>query len=234
MLDVVYICRNGDNEELRYSIRSVVKNLPHARIWVVGGKPAWYTGKYIKVQQSKSKFQNAKANIVAITKSTEISDNFILMNDDFFIVSPVDEVKYYHAGSLQRKLDYFLSTHPGSQYTALLQKSMNVLQRMGIKDPLDYALHVPMMMNKERLKEILPLGISWRLAYGNIYSVGGEFIDSTENKTRDVKMYIRDNKLTDVSGNPLSKIYLSTDDASFVQLEKMFKEMFPDRSAYER
>lgn len=234
MLDVVYICRNGENEELRYSIRSVVQNLPHARIWVVGGKPNWYKGDYVRVPQTKSKFQNAKANMVAITNNTQISDDFILMNDDFFVVSPVEEVKYYHAGSLQRKLDYFSSTHPSSQYTALLHKSMRVLQTKGIRDPLDYALHVPMIMNKQKLKDILLLGISWRIAYGNIYNVGGELIDSPLSKTRDVKMYIKDNKLTDVSGNPLFKIYLSTDDASFIQLQSMFKEMFPNRSEYER
>lgn len=234
MLDVVYICRDGENEELRYSIRSVVQNLPHAKIWVVGGKPSWYKGNHIKVRQNKSKFQNAKANMEAITLSDEISDDFILMNDDFFIVSPIDEVKYYHAGPLQRKLDYFLSTHPGSQYTALLYKSMKTLNNLGIKRPLDYALHIPVIMNKQKLRDILPLSISWRLAYCNIYKVGGQLIDAPKSSTKDVKMYLKDNLVTDVSENPLSQFYLSTDDRSFVELETIFKEKFPNPSKYER
>ena len=46
-MDIVYNCRPGkQNEELRYSIRSVMENLPHDNLWVVGGKPEWYTGNY--------------------------------------------------------------------------------------------------------------------------------------------------------------------------------------------
>ena len=52
----VYICKDGENEELRYSIRSVLKNTKDAVIWVVGGKPNWYIGNYIKVIQDQNKY----------------------------------------------------------------------------------------------------------------------------------------------------------------------------------
>ena len=48
-MDFVYICKEGVNEELKYSIRSVVESFPESNIWVVGGKPDWYTGNYIQV-----------------------------------------------------------------------------------------------------------------------------------------------------------------------------------------
>ena len=38
-MNFIYICRVGENEELRYSIRSVLNSFPEANIWVIGGKP---------------------------------------------------------------------------------------------------------------------------------------------------------------------------------------------------
>ena len=88
-MDLVYICRSGDNEELRYSIRSMVANVPHDNLWVVGGKPSWYIGKHIPVKQSDDKYDNARNNLKAIVESSEISDRFILVNDDFYVTKPI-------------------------------------------------------------------------------------------------------------------------------------------------
>ena len=96
-MDIVYICRDGDNEELRYSIRSAVKNLPHDNLWVVGGKPDWYSGPYIEVPQDKAYYRNARTNIRTIIKSNKISNTFILMNDDFFIMNKVDSLPYMYS-----------------------------------------------------------------------------------------------------------------------------------------
>ncbi len=233
-MDVVYICRGGENEELRYSIRSVEKNLPHADIWVVGGRPRWYSGKYIKVPQNGSKFQNAKANMQAISESKDISDNFILMNDDFFILKPVGEVKYYYSGPLAEKIEYYESVHPRSRYTNLLKKSMEALQLNGVSDPKDYALHVPFIMNKEKLKEILRMDISWRLAYGNIYKVGGDRVKIFGTNNRDVKVYMKNGSMTDFSKNSISDTYLSSNDDSFEHIRIMLQKLFPDPSRLEK
>ena len=40
MHDIVYILRNNiDTDEIKYSMRSVVKNFPFNSIWIYGGKP---------------------------------------------------------------------------------------------------------------------------------------------------------------------------------------------------
>jgi hypothetical protein len=81
-MDFVYICKPGDNEELRYSIRSVLYSFPDARIYVVGGKPKWYSGNYIFVDQKHHKYANAINNLQAICDSNDILEEFLLMNDD--------------------------------------------------------------------------------------------------------------------------------------------------------
>ncbi len=43
-LDIVYFVKeSAQNEELRYSLRSVEKNFPHRNVWFVGGKPKGLT-----------------------------------------------------------------------------------------------------------------------------------------------------------------------------------------------
>ena len=233
-MDVVYICREGENEELRYSIRSVVKNMPHDKIWVVGGKPSWYKGNHIEVRQFKTKLANARANMDAIVASEEISDDFILMNDDFFIMEPIEYPEYYYTGTLAAKIDYFRRKHPRSVYTKLLMRSYKTIKHQGIKVPLDYTLHIPMIMNKEKLKNILPLSISWRIAYGNIYNVGGIEVVADGSPTKDVKIYVENDELTSVDHNPLSKTYLSTEDRAFEKMKDFFQEKFPKPSKYEK
>ena len=95
-MDFVYLCKTGENEELRYSIRSVLNSFPKAKIWVVGGKPKWYVGNYVEVIQDRNLYTNIYNNLVAICKSNQISNKFILMNDDFFIVNKVSKINYFY------------------------------------------------------------------------------------------------------------------------------------------
>jgi hypothetical protein len=172
-MDLVYICRNGDNEELRYSIRSAVKNLPHDKIWVVGGKPDWYTGDYIEVNQGKSKYRNARNNLKAICNAKEISESFILMNDDFYIVNKIDSIPYMYAGTLSDKIKQRDDIFNGNTYTALLRQTLGSLSRKNINTALDYELHVPMIMEKKKLSKVLGFSGLWRSVYGNMFEVGG-------------------------------------------------------------
>ena len=47
--DVVYCVKDDpDNEELRYSLRSL-KNLPHQKVWIYGGGPKWLNEEAMKM-----------------------------------------------------------------------------------------------------------------------------------------------------------------------------------------
>ena len=154
-MDCVYICGPGENEELRYSIRSVVKNFPHSNIWVVGDKPDWYIGNFIPVKLTGVKYNNARNNLYAITEHPDISESFYLMNDDFFIINKIDNFTTWHGGLLYDKADLYDALVPRSLYTKMLNNTYNKLIRLGITDPLDYELHVPMLMEKSKLAKVL-------------------------------------------------------------------------------
>lgn len=227
-MQYVYVCRAGQNEELRYSIRSVEANFPAGEIWVVGGKPSWYSGNHISAKQVAGKQNDAIKNLSTIVQSDKIQEHFVLMNDDFFVVKPVSKIKIYHGGSLENKISIRRDFTPESKYLSLLSKTQKALRKRGIVDPLDYDIHVPMPITKSGLKAALDLGIQWRSAYGNISDIGGT-------KIKDVKVYGSIN-FSELSYSPdsLDSEYISTDDSSFpLVYKKILKGMFPNPSSCE-
>jgi hypothetical protein len=237
-MDVVWICRTGPNEELRYSIRSVAANMPHENIVVVGGKPDWYTGKFIEVNTftagghpSRNKYENAKNNIRQVVDNDSLSKDFVLMNDDFYVMKPVDQLQYYHGGLLADKIKTHQTFAPGAEYTGVLTRTAQVLDALGIKDPLDYALHIPMMFNRQKLGEVLKQPIaSIRTLYGNMYGVGGR-------KMSDVKVHPKRNQHAPEPFDYKNEdsIFLSTADSTFPAVKRnLLDSVFPEPSKYEK
>lgn len=229
-MDLVYICRSGDNEELRYSIRSMVKNYPHDNIWVVGDKPSWYTGNHIPVKQSKTKYENAQNNLKAIVQSDEISKRFVIVNDDFYVIRPVNRVYSFVSGPLENKLTHFRNVHPSSRYTRLIMITDKRIKQILGKDfrAMDYDIHVPMVYEKKKLEPLLCHRLLWRSLYGNLYSVPFKIMS-------DVKVYSHnlENGLRSVLEREVP--FLSSEDDSFEFLKtNLLEEMFPTPSPYEK
>lgn len=229
-MNFVYICRDGKNEELRYSIRSVLASFPDAKIWVVGGKPDWYKGKYIPVRSFRNKHDNVRNNIMKMCRSEEIPQDIVIMNDDFFIVEKIDDIINYHGGLLKDKAHLYFKIAPASAYTQKLFRTVAYLIKLGIQEPKDFAMHVPIRVNKTKLLSSLRHGHMWRSIYGNINQIESTYMDE------DVKYYI-DGPLAQKGYDYTTKKfpYLSSNDNSFDVLHKnILKDMFPDPSPYEK
>ena len=228
-MDFVYICKPGNNEELRYSIRSVLHSFPDANIWVVGGKPKWYVGNYININQDNHKYSNAINNLNAICRSEKISNSFILMNDDFFIIKKINTIETFYNGFISEKIDRYAKTAGRSMYVNKLMTTNKKLIQNGIKKPIDYELHIPMLMEKDKLKDIIfkyPTCL-WRSMYGNMYNIGGTQME-------DVKIY-SDKKYKEISDTIYSEsTFLSTEDKAFnLAFDSILSKMFPIPSKHE-
>jgi len=229
-MDIVYICRDGENEELRYSIRSVVENYPHDNIWVVGGKPSWYSGNYIKVEQDALKYVNARRNMLAILNSPEISEDFVLMNDDFYIIKPIEVMSNYASGLLYTKMKKYRKNHSSSYYTRLISNTYEKLRKGGMEvgQIIDYDIHVPIVINKQKFSEIFTEQIFlWRSLYGNKFFTNYEIMD-------DIKLYLYNviNDLKQITSG--DGLFLSSDDSTCDYIiEKYLKNKFPNPSKYE-
>jgi hypothetical protein len=228
-LNFVYVCRSGENEELRYSIRSVLKFFPNAKIWVVGQKPSWYSGPYIKVKEyPKSKHHAVYQNLKEIAYNPKLPEDLVIMNDDFFFTEDPGTIGHYFQDKLIKKVSVYERDFPESSYTKRLRKAYNYLKKNHIMIPLDYELHVPMKIKKSKLCKAIEHNIPWRSAYGNLFRVGGKQIE-------DVKVYLKESK--ELGGYDYlseSQPFLSTDEESFNEIKDSFLSLrLPDPSPYE-
>lgn len=230
-IDFAYICKEGSNEELRYSLRSVDHSFPNSNVWVVGGRADWYSGKHIQTKQNDHKYNNAIENLHAICDSKEISDTFVLMNDDFYIIKKIDSIVDYHGGLLLNKIKKYEKINPGANYTKKLLLTYKKIKSLGIENPLDYELHIPMIMEKDKLKQSLSYGenLLWRSIYGNLFNVGGEEME-------DVKVYVKGPLvLKSYNLNKENHTYLSSADTSFdLILKEILRDKFNKKSRHEK
>lgn len=243
-MDLVYIVRNGDNNpDLRYSLRSVAKFVKCDKVWIVGYKPKWVGNvEYIKVTQGPDKWQNSVNNIIAACESDDISDNFVLMNDDFFAIKPVEDLEKscnVALGSLDEKIaeykKYRSGWYNGFRYAEELLKKMN------IPEPYyDYESHSPIIINKQKFldfihrKEIQDFMktptkvLHKRSIYKNIYKITPSILKE------DVKI----NKDIEVDSKKLVCEWISVFDNQvnnryYPKLNKLLKDLFPDMCQYE-
>jgi hypothetical protein len=224
--DVVYPVRAGQtNEELRYSLRSLA-NLPHREVWIVGHCPTWVRNvQHIRVAQNGSKWENSTANLQAAVDHPDVADRFVLMNDDFFILEPLDQLPVLHRGPMAE-----LGQNWGGRYRTGNDAARELLAQWGHDDPMSYELHVPLPVVKDDLADTLarlassnrPMaGVAKRSLYGNLHELGGRQVD-------DVKVANPDAALPD---GP----FASTTDRSFRgKVAAAIHRRFPDPSQYER
>lgn len=223
----VYICRPGQNEELRYSIRSVTVFYPNAKIWVVGGKPDWYAGNYIEVPQNSNSFKNVRNSLAAIIDVDEIPDDVIIMNDDFFFLKRVTKIPFYVSGTLTDKIANYDDNGISPSYVARLIDLKRHCKRFK-EEPLDFELHVPIQINKKLLSRVVRDNVMWRSNYGNRFA--------KETKTiRDVKVYPKSQyNFNSYDYLSFKHPFISTQDDSFEKVkEELLEKMFPAPSQYE-
>lgn len=223
--DVVYIYKNVGSEELKYSIRSVEKNFPYNKIVVAGDRPSDLVPDYfLAVDQNMEKCKNALNILYNIVNCSEISDDFWLFNDDFFIMKPVKRFSYYHNGSLLDLIEKYKAKFGENPYVIKLKNCYETLYKNNCTS-YNYELHIPMLFNKYKLKQLFkdyPQTSCTRSLYGNVYDVGGKDII-------DVKIY---------DGSKPSKTakLLSTTEGSFKEgiVGQFIKEQFKEMSSYEQ
>lgn len=191
VMDIVYLVKTdpeNDSEELRYSLRSL-KNVPHDKVVLVGEKPDWATNvTFIPVPQVYTKPVNVGMNMRAAVASELISEEFILMNDDFFFMKPITQMPTLNFGFMKDVLELYRRRYPqGSAYMESMEALYNLLRSKGVEQPVSYELHLPMVFSKSKIQLMWdtvkgPL-YQFRTYYGNHYMVVGQSVS-------DVKVFL--------------------------------------------
>lgn len=184
--DIVYILKKDvKSEELRYSLRSICENFEYNKVWFYCGCPDDICPDvHVPFEQvGRNKLQLVRSTYSAIAQNEEITENFWLFNDDFFILKPYNQEIPKVNGTLDH-LAACIKNRAGqhSYYTSALVQTAAILRREGY-DTLSYACHVPILLNKQKVLEVLekfPIEATFRSAYGNYAKIGGELIDDVK------------------------------------------------------
>lgn len=226
--DIVYILREGvDSDELRYSLRSVCKNFEYNKIWFYCGCPKDIKpDEYVPFKQiGYNPLDKVHSTFEAILKNEEITENFYLFNDDFFIMQPYEQEVSLSSGSLDyRALLIEQRRGKESLYNQYVKYTSKILKERGY-DSLSYEGHTPLLINKERGLQALrafPDTTLFRSIYGNYNQIGGKIIDDVKVIEYDV---IPDEDC----------ILLSTDENSFAKgkVGEFIRERFSESCQYE-
>ena len=225
--DVVYILKNRyASDELRYSLRSIEK-IEHGSVWFVGGRP---DGLYPDCrmsfeQEGDSKWERVRNSLLKVCENADISDTFWLFNDDFFILKDLPDKPLFN-GTLRDHILHVEHRHGDrpSRYTARLRECEQMLKEAGLST-FNYALHVPMLIDKAKMKDALnafPSCPMFRSIYGNYAEIGGD-------SHKDVKI-VGLNK-----GIPNDADMVSTTDESFRSgaVGADIRDRFREKSRYE-
>lgn len=223
--DFVYILKDTPkNEELKYSLRSIEANAGELinRVVFVGGKPEGFKGYiYLKQEQMfKTKHMNAIMNIYRACKTATITPNFVLMNDDFYIMHKVEAIEKYYDGTMQARIDEL----PDGKYKEQMEVYLKAIKH-DVNLPLNFAVHTPMLINKnlaETIIRTLEPESNFRNLYGNLtLNTGGS-------------RSIKDNKLRkqDKTWNK-EAIFASSDDDTFKRMLPTLRAKFKVKSRWE-
>lgn len=186
--DIVYFLKEApQNEELRYSLRSVEKNWQFNKVWFYGGCPDGIKpDHHVHINQTEeSKWERVRNMLYKACQNDDITESFWLFNDDFFILQPTPETMApQYNGTLERQIERVENRHNGlvMDYTQRLRHLQKTLVRAG-KPTLNYSVHKPILINRKKMLEVLdkfPDEPMSRALYANYWGVGGE--DSSDNK----------------------------------------------------
>lgn len=237
-MDIVYTVKNTPtNEELIFSLRSL-RNLPHDRVYFIGGCPANINRAKVKVvftEVQATKYRSTTHNLAVAAGLDKLSEDFIWMNDDFFILQkiadPLNEFNL-NKGTIQQVLHNFLekNEHHLTKYMYGAQQTMEYLHRIGIKDPLSYELHTPFIYNKSKVRQMFALSgidkvpiLHKRSVYGNMFIQGSTY-------ARDVKV---------LRASPVdfqewsSRKFLSSSDITWSKVKPFLQARFKEACEYE-
>lgn len=233
--DIVYCLKETPrNEELRYSLRSVEENLKYRNVVFYGGCPVdLEPDRSVRIAQTEpTKWERVRNLLMNICNDEELTDDFWLFNDDFYILKPMSEyMKPQYNGTLYSHVIHIEARHNNRPtiYTQRLRYLIKTLEDNDL-DCLNYAVHKPILYNKEKLKEVLmrfPDEPMIRALYGNYWKIGGE-------DKRDMKVQLTDYKHLDRVKEKWE--FLSSSDRSFNNgnVGVFIRERFNQKSRFEK
>lgn len=235
-MDVVYTLGTGsewDNNEIRYSLRSIEKHLKgYGKIFIVGECPEWLTNViHIPFNESGHASKNILDKLMLACNDERVSEDFMFFNDDFFLIANTNIKNYpfYFQNHLPREKkssDDYYNEYTHNTYLELKKRGLPTF---------NFDVHHPIIYNKKKFIEILSqYDFSKKLIIKSIYCnhqfIQGKFIGDVKIKgpikAHQISAVLKNRHIFSTSNECL------TDPKS--DLPNYLFNQFPNSSIYER
>lgn len=233
MMDVVYILGDGstwDDNELRFSLRSIAARLQNFRnVYVIGSRPKWLTN-VVHVRESDPytcKEANIARKVLRACQLQDLSENFLFMNDDHFLLRDCDVNVPFWRGADLKDFDA-----PKNNYQRAIKNTFHELTRRGL-NRYNFDVHVPCVLNKKLFPNIVNSfdwstknGFVLKSIYCNTMRVEGV-------KLQDIKLNDR-MTLTDIVQAIKTRQWFSIGPGLLNRaVKQFFAEFYSEKSPYE-
>lgn len=166
-----------------------------------------------------------REHIAAACNLKQISDPFMLWNDDFFAMRPVGDIPLYHGGPMHAMVTKVANAK--TPWARGLRATNEFLHDWNFENPLTYDIHLPLIVYKRAMREALRWsrdsgvdGIHTRTIYGNILNREG--------------VYHLDPKMDRTTEPFPPGSWLSSSSRTFrPTIEPVLRYVFPNKSRYE-
>lgn len=153
-----------NNNELRYSLRSLQCVSDLSGVIIVGVNPGFLSGDVFFIPQHRifnNPAQGIFENILAACRCKRTPETFLLVNDDYFFIAEVQAktYPYYHTGQIKDRL----KTCSGEYYNHLFT-TQEELKRRGLPT-LNFDSHYPMIVEKSKVLQLAEM-YDWNRQYG--------------------------------------------------------------------
>jgi hypothetical protein len=216
--DLVYVVRPGEsNPSLKYSLRSLA-NLPHRRVFVAGHCPSFVKNvTKIPVRKLPNKLASIEANLRAALRHPELGERAVYMNDDFYVMEPIDEVPITHGGPVS---EFALRQEFKWRMARTIDEFVIQGMRVQFDGMLTYdGVHMPLPIETSIARGCLanmPSGVLWRTWYGNVAAIGGTRVSNTKSQ----------------KGEVVPGPFMSTSQVSLRPLREYLEDVLPKESPY--
>ena len=228
-MDIVYVCRDGENPELRYSLRTL-QNVNHDRVWVFGGAPRWLntgTVNYVRRRQDATPAHSTRGHIMAACKTPGVSDPFMLWNDDFYAMKKIGDVPIYHRGLLVDHVERMTGYH--TPWSKGLRITADLLEKQGMLDgALSYSIHLPLIVHKAEMLEAIDVARKTNAQHFHLRTLYGAMANLGGDKYIDPKVLRRSDPF------PRGPWLSSSPDSFRHSVEPVLRYTFPGASPYEK